>query len=56
VADVRDGTEEPRSLAVYNGREAVGIEVVKTKGYSTTAVADQVLARIDAVRKTLPAG
>jgi HAE1 family hydrophobic/amphiphilic exporter-1 len=56
VATARDGTDEARTLALYNGREAVGIEVVKTKGYSTTAVADQVLARIDAVRKTLPAG
>ena len=40
VATVRDGTEEPRSAALYNGNEAVGIEIVKAKGYSTTAVSD----------------
>src|SRR5215203_1608565 len=36
VASAKDGTDEARTLALYNGREAVGIEVVKTKGYSTT--------------------
>ena len=39
VAAVRDGTEEPRTLALFNGRDAVGIEIKKTKGYSTTDVA-----------------
>ena len=56
VATAKDGTDEARTLALYNGRESVGIEVVKTKGYSTTEVADKVLQRIEAVKKTLPAG
>ena len=35
-------------LALYNEpREAVGIDVKKSKGYSTTTVADEILARID---------
>jgi HAE1 family hydrophobic/amphiphilic exporter-1 len=42
VADVRDGTEEARSLAGFNGREAVGIDIKKSKGYSTTDVSDRV--------------
>ena len=56
VADVLDGTEEQRTLALYNGREAVGIDINKTKGYSTTAVADKLLSRVEQVRKTLPPG
>src|SRR6476659_1830766 len=35
VADILDGTEEARSLALYNGRESVGIDIKKSKGYST---------------------
>ena len=42
VAVVRDGTEEPRSAAMFDGAEAVGIEIVKAKGYSTTAVAQAI--------------
>ena len=62
VADVLDGTEEARSLALYsdpkmpNSRESVGIDVKKSKGYSTTQVADQVIARLDGIKSRLPAG
>ena len=56
VADVFDGTEEQRTAAVYNGREAVGIDVKKSKGYSTTTVSDEILARIEGLKPTLPAG
>ncbi len=51
----RDGAEEPRSLALFNDREAIGIDVKKSKGYSTTAVADLILERLDVVRSRLPA-
>ena len=41
----------------YNDEEAVGIDIVKSKGYSTTAVADAVArARSRRSSKTLPAG
>ena len=56
VARVVDGTAEQRTLALYNAREAVGIAVLKSKGYSTTDVADRVRAAIDAVTPTLPEG
>ncbi|HEX2092551.1 MAG TPA: efflux RND transporter permease subunit [Longimicrobiaceae bacterium] len=56
VADVRAGSQEPRSLALFNGQQAIGINVLKSKGYSTTDVADQLLARVAEVQKTLPAG
>lgn len=56
VADVLDSTEEPRTGAFFNGREAVGIDVKKQNGYSTTAVAAQILERVEEIRKRLPAG
>src|SRR6187397_1999748 len=56
VASVHAGVEEPRSGASFSGREAVGIDVRKSKGYSTTAVADAVRAEIERITPTLPAG
>ena len=56
VADVRDGTEEPRTLALYNGTEAVGIDIKKSQGYSTTDVSDRIRDRVEEIRETLPPG
>ncbi|HEX5634391.1 MAG TPA: efflux RND transporter permease subunit, partial [Gemmatimonadales bacterium] len=56
IADVLDGTEEPRTLALFNGRQAVGIDIKKAKGYSTTTVADEILKRVERIKSTLPAG
>ncbi|MGQ0712110.1 MAG: efflux RND transporter permease subunit [Gemmatimonadaceae bacterium] len=56
VADVFDGVEEQRTAALFNGREAVGIDVKKSKGYSTTTVSDEILDRINGVKATLPPG
>jgi HAE1 family hydrophobic/amphiphilic exporter-1 len=56
VADVKDDTEEPRSFAVYNGEEAVGIDIVKSRGFSTTAVAEAIRTRVAEIQQTLPAG
>ncbi len=54
VAKVYDGTEEPRTLALFNGREAVGVEVIKSKGYSTTYVSDAIRARVAELQRTMP--
>jgi len=56
VATTKDATEEPRTLAVYNGQEAIGIDVKKSKGYSTTDVAARVRARLEQLEQTLPKG
>ena len=56
VADVADSVEEQRTQAVFNGREGVGIEILKAKGYSTTQVTEQVHRKLDALRKQLPTG
>jgi hydrophobic/amphiphilic exporter-1 (mainly G- bacteria), HAE1 family len=56
VADVRVGTEEPRSAAFYGGQPAVGIDIKKALGYSTTEVADAIRARVRELLDELPAG
>ena len=56
VANVYDGTEEARTAALYDGREAVGIEILKSKGFSTTFVSQQLRQRADEIQKTLPKG
>src|SRR5215212_439553 len=67
VADALDGTQEQRSLALYwqrdstnksvqDGREAIGIDIVKSKGYSTTAVSKKIQTVMERVSKTLPPG
>jgi HAE1 family hydrophobic/amphiphilic exporter-1 len=56
VATAFDGTAEPRTAALFNGRDAVGIMVKKAKGYSTTQVSAMVLAAVEDVRATLPSG
>jgi HAE1 family hydrophobic/amphiphilic exporter-1 len=67
VADALDGTQEQRSLALYwqrdstnkafqDGKEAIGIDIVKSKGYSTTAVSKKIQDVMERVSKTLPPG
>src|SRR4051812_1794374 len=56
VATVQDGTQEPTSLALFNGKPAVGIDIIKSSGYSTTEVAGAVLEQVHKIERTLPAG
>ncbi|MEZ4457782.1 MAG: efflux RND transporter permease subunit, partial [Gemmatimonadales bacterium] len=56
LAAVRDGHAEARTLALYNGNEAVGIDIKKSQGYSTTDVSGRILAWVDAIRAGLPEG
>jgi HAE1 family hydrophobic/amphiphilic exporter-1 len=56
VATAHVGIAETRTGAYYSGLESVGIDVKKSKGYSTTAVADVVKAEVEKLRATLPAG
>jgi HAE1 family hydrophobic/amphiphilic exporter-1 len=56
VADVAAGVEEARSAALFDGREAVGLDIIKAEGASTTTVAEGVLAALERVRPTLPPG
>ena len=56
VANIRDGTEEPRTMALFNDGQAVGIDVKKAKGYSTTDVSDKIRARVAQLQPTLGTG
>jgi HAE1 family hydrophobic/amphiphilic exporter-1 len=56
VAIVEAGAADRRSAALYNGREAIGLDIVKSKGYSTTTVSDGIKARLPALRAALPKG
>ncbi len=56
VANAIDGTQEQRSIALYNGVEGIGIDIVKSKGYSTTDVSNKIRAQVEALDKTLPPG
>jgi HAE1 family hydrophobic/amphiphilic exporter-1 len=56
VATVEAGAAEPNSAALFNGTQAIGLDIVKSREYSTTAVADLIKARIDELQKTLPSG
>ncbi|HEY2851764.1 MAG TPA: efflux RND transporter permease subunit [Gemmatimonadaceae bacterium] len=56
VASVEAGAAEPTSSALFNGKQAIGLDIVKSREYSTTAVADLVKARLTQIQKTLPAG
>jgi HAE1 family hydrophobic/amphiphilic exporter-1 len=56
LADVRDGSAEARGAAFYNDRSAVGIDIKKALGYSTTDVASRIRERIAQIQRELPAG
>jgi len=56
IANVQDTAMEARSLAIYNGVEAVGLDITKTKGSSTATVSKNVKNAIDDIKKKLPPG
>jgi hydrophobic/amphiphilic exporter-1 (mainly G- bacteria), HAE1 family len=56
VARVVDGTSEQRSLALYEQSEAVGIDVLKSRGASTTTVSEAIRERISTLQSSLPEG
>jgi len=56
VATVEAGAAEAKSSALYNGRQAIGLDIVKSREYSTTAVADGIKKRVAQLQQTLPTG
>src|SRR4051794_16466869 len=55
VGRAEDSFEEPRTLARLNGNYAVSLVVQKQSGTNTVQVADDVKARLETLRATLPA-
>ena len=56
VATVRDATAEARTLAYFNGESALGLNIIKARGFSTPAVTKAVHTRLAEIRGDLPAG
>ena len=56
IAVAKDAAEEPRTSAQYNGRDAVGVDIIKADGASTTDVSSRIREKVDAIKATLPPG
>lgn len=56
IARVRDGVEEPRSLALVDGVPSVALDVLKQSGANTVAVADGVKRIVGVLAPELPQG
>ena len=56
VASVEAGAAEPLSAAFYSGRQAIGIDIVKSRESGTVSVANNVKARVDSLQRRMPPG
>lgn len=56
IASIEDGSKEMDSLSFYNGREAIGIDVLKQSGSNTVDVADNIKNSLSKIEKGLPKG
>ena len=56
VADVRAQPAEQRTMGLFNGKEAIGLDITKTRDVSTTRVADDIKAQVKEIQKELPPG
>ena len=54
IGRVFDTVEEPRSVARLNGDEAVSLQIRKQSGTNTVEVVDNIMARIERIKTTLP--
>ncbi|HEX7372494.1 MAG TPA: efflux RND transporter permease subunit, partial [Thermodesulfobacteriota bacterium] len=56
VAQIHDGIEEQRSLALVNGIPAIGLDILKQSGANTVGVVERVKKEIEVLQKELPPG
>lgn len=56
VATVVDGIKDKDSVARYQGKPAVGIEIIKQSGSNTVEVAEQVKKALGDIKEEMPAG
>jgi HAE1 family hydrophobic/amphiphilic exporter-1 len=56
IATVEDGAEDRRFLARFGGAPGAGIGILKQSQANTVAIADEVRARVEAMREQLPSG
>lgn len=56
IAHIVDGGAEQRRLSFFNGKKALGIDIVKARDASTISVTDEIKERIEEIKLSLPAG
>jgi len=56
VAEIRDGVEEQRSLALVEGHAAIGLDVLKQSGANVVEVVELVKREVSVMRDILPPG
>ena len=56
VADIEAGSAESTSAAFFNGTRAIGLDIIKSREASTTAVSDGIRERMAELQATLPPG
>ncbi|MBP2033589.1 hydrophobe/amphiphile efflux-1 (HAE1) family protein [Clostridium algifaecis] len=56
IAEVEDGSKERDSLSFYNGKEAIGIDIIKQSNSNTVEVAKAVKKELIDINKSLPSG
>src|SRR3954468_6970669 len=54
-ARVNDAVQEVRNLNRLDGRPSVSISITKQSGSNTVAVVDAIMAKVDQIKRTLPA-
>lgn len=56
IAEIVDGVKTKTSIARYNGRPSVGLDIMKQSGANTVQVADEINKEITKLNKELPDG
>lgn len=56
VANIEDGQDEYKSLTLYNGKRAVGLDIRAASGVNVVAVSKLVHKSLDDLNKTKPSG
>ena len=56
VATVEDGIKDPDSISYYDGKEAIGIDIIKQSASNTVSVADNVKNQLNLIKGVLPPG
>ncbi len=56
VARVEDGSQDVETIMRYNGEDSIGLGIRKQSGGNTVAIVDEVMKRLEEVKKILPPG
>ncbi|MBP9885428.1 MAG: efflux RND transporter permease subunit [Leptospiraceae bacterium] len=56
VATLEDGLDDIQRVSRFNGKQAVGMGIIKQRGVNAVKVAEDIRAKIEQVKKDLPPG